>query len=208
MKANRKRRQRKIYPLNYLRDVVQGIEPLTRELAKRVWSLRAGGWRYIDVVYELCNGEGDDLKAWGQIGQGLSNRAVRFLGKLNQRPQLDRERCLEAARQYHEYYTEHLAQRADYHWSPERTQYWTELTQIVAEWQDMLISGSFDERRIAALETMLAAKWGEEHSGCSWAGAAPSIDAWLRSLGRPGLGDNPWFPGWIFSDVMGIYPPG
>ena len=198
----------KIFPLSYLWDVIKGVEPLTEELAETIWELRVGKWRYLEIGFHLCGGEGDDRKVWRQIGQQMSNLAVRFLGKLNERPELNQERCLQAAQGYCCYYEKTFARETELgSWDSEQTQYWNEKKQIVEEWQRLLFSGSFDERRIAALEVLLAAKWGEEHAGSAWMSAAPSIDAWLRSLGRPGLGDNPWYGGSVFSDVMVLDSP-
>jgi hypothetical protein len=104
-------------------------------------------------------------------------------------PHVDRDVCLKTADQCCQYYADVLANFADCRVSP----VWPEMQRVAEEWRGLLKAGDPPESQLADLESQVLAKWDAPCWHTTWIWMATCIDIWLKSLGRKGLGPNPWY---------------
>lgn len=99
-------------------------------------------------------------------------------------PKVDHDVCLKTAEQCCQYYEGILGTYEKCRADPD----WQAMHRVAERWRSILMSAVPTESQFQEIECAVRQLDPDSNSSTTWACMSTSIDIWLRSLGRPGLG--------------------
>ena len=115
--------------------------------------------------------------------------------------QITAENCHVLTAQCCAYYSQ-IIQKYEH---PNRSLRWHQMRDVAETWRRILSHDTASVADIEELETMIQPLWNVHECATTWIVMATGIDLWLRSIGRAGLGPNPWYGDRIPNDVRPMF---